>query len=375
MGEDLVRQKCVVLCYRHACRLMVAAGLAMVLVLPADAAEKKAPPGRTLVVGTKESPPFSMKAADGAWTGISIDLWRDIAKQLNLAFEFRETDLRGLLDGVTDGSLDVAVAALTVTSEREKVMDFTHAIYHTSLGIAVSQKPKTPWLDVFRSFYSLGVLKFVAGLFLFLLLVGSLIWLFERKKNPEQFGGEITTGIFAGLWWAMVTMTTVGYGDKAPITHGGRWVAILWMLVGICVMSVLTAHITSNLTLMQMRSSIKGPQDLFHVHVGSVAESTSSDYLGKNRIPFSPYKTASEGLHAMAEGKIQALVYDKPILRYLVQKEYPGKLEVLPYSFYEQDYGIALREGSPLREPVNHVLLNILNSPAWQDTLSLYLGR
>mgnify|MGYP001503123198 FL=1 len=125
----------------YACRIMVAAGLAMVLVFPADAAGKKAPPGRTLVVGTKESPPFSMKASDGTWTGISIDLWRDIAKQLNLPFEFRETDLRGLLDGVTDGSLDVAVSALTVTAEREKVMDFTHAFFHTGLGIAAPISP------------------------------------------------------------------------------------------------------------------------------------------------------------------------------------------------------------------------------------------
>jgi hypothetical protein len=60
-------------------------------------------------------------------------------------------------------------------------------------------------------------------------------------------------------------------------------VAILWMLVGICVISVLTAHITSNLTSVQMRSSINGLQDLVHIRVDSVAESTSGDYLGKNR--------------------------------------------------------------------------------------------
>ena len=358
-----------------ACRIMVAAGLAMVLVFPADAAGKKAPPGRTLVVGTKESHPFSMKDADVAWTGISIDLWRDIAKQLNLTFEFRETDLRGLLDGVTDGSLDVAVAALTVTTEREKVMDFTHAFYHTGLGIAVPHKPSRPWLDIFRSFYSLTILKFVVGLLLISLLVGSLVWWFERKKNPEQFGGDRKAGIFAGFWWSLVTMTTVGYGDHAPITRWGRSVAILWMLFGVCVISIFTAHITSNLTLMQMRSPIMGPQDLVHVHVGSVAESTSSEYLIKNRIPFTSYKKTSEGLHAMAEGNIQALVYDMPILRYLIRRDYPGKLEVLPYSFDEQDYGIALRDGSPLREPINQVLLKIVYSPAWQDTLSLYLGR
>ena len=73
-----------------------------------------------LIVGTKESPPFSMKTADGQWFGLSIDLWRQIAAELNLQFEFRELALNQLLEGVTDGSLDAAVAALTITPEREK---------------------------------------------------------------------------------------------------------------------------------------------------------------------------------------------------------------------------------------------------------------
>jgi ABC-type amino acid transport substrate-binding protein len=73
-----------------------------------------------LIVGTKEAPPFSMKTSDGQWTGLSIDLWRQIAADLNFRFEFRELALKQLLDGVTDGSLDAAVAAFTITPEREK---------------------------------------------------------------------------------------------------------------------------------------------------------------------------------------------------------------------------------------------------------------
>jgi len=82
-----------------------------------------------LIVGTKESPPFSMKTSDGQWTGLSIHLWRQIALELNFRSEFRELALKQLLDGVTDGSLDAAVAALTITPEREKNFDFTHAFY------------------------------------------------------------------------------------------------------------------------------------------------------------------------------------------------------------------------------------------------------
>lgn len=50
------------------------------------------------------------------------------------------------------------------------------------------------------------------------------------------------------LWWAFVTVTTVGYGDIAPSTTSGRVVAVLVMLVGIAVTGLLTAHLAAYLT-------------------------------------------------------------------------------------------------------------------------------
>ena len=47
------------------------------------------------------------------------------------------------------------------------------------------------------------------------------------------------------LWWAIVTVTTVGYGDRFPVTEGGRIVAVVLMLVGIGLIGVLTATVAS----------------------------------------------------------------------------------------------------------------------------------
>ena len=51
--------------------------------------------------------------------------------------------------------------------------------------------------------------------------------------------------IWAGLWWAVQTVTTVGYGDTVPVTTAGRLVAALVMLLGIGFLTVITAVITS----------------------------------------------------------------------------------------------------------------------------------
>jgi ABC-type amino acid transport substrate-binding protein len=328
-----------------------------------------------LIVGTKEAPPFSMKTADGQWTGLSIDLWRQIAADLNFRFEFRELTLKQLLDGVADGSLDAAVAAFTITPEREKNVDFTHAFYTTGLGIAVAAKAHNPWFTVARRVISAAFLKVVASLTLVLLGVGILVWLFEHKKNPRQFNGSAARGIGSGFWWSAVTMTTVGYGDKAPITLAGRILGLIWMFVAIIIISSFTAAITSSLTVTQLESVIKGPEDLPKVTVGTLANTTSESYLKQIQISFRSFGSPQEGMAALKEGKIQALVYDAPILRYYIHQNYIGSLEVLPYRLQRQEYGIVLQPNSPLREQINLVLLQKILEKSWQDRLSQYFGE
>ena len=93
-------------------KAMIGFSILMMLMIGSVNAQQQPLPRRTLMVGTKEAPPFSMKDPDGNWTGISIDLWQQIAAELDLTYEFRELDLKQLLDGVQNRSLDVAVAAL-----------------------------------------------------------------------------------------------------------------------------------------------------------------------------------------------------------------------------------------------------------------------
>ncbi len=66
------------------------------------------------------------------------------------------------------------------------------------------------------------------------------------------------------------------------------------------------------------------------------------------------------------------MVYDAPILRYLIRRQYIDQLSVLPGSFTRQDYGIALPSGSPRRESLNQALLESLQDSAWEElTVSL----
>jgi ABC-type amino acid transport substrate-binding protein len=330
---------------------------------------------KKLTVGTKEAPPFSMKDNDGRWTGISIDLWRQIATELNLTYEFRELDQYNLLKGLTNGSLDVVVTELTITPERLDRFDFTYPFYTAGLGIAVPFREKHVLISIIKQLFSSTVLGILVIIFSTLLIVGIVVWLFERKLNPEHFGGNTIQGIGSGFWFSAVTMTTVGYGDKLPKTIGGRIVALIWIFSGIILVSIFIATITSMLTVNQLETSVRGLEDLKKALVGTMPFTTSESFLKNSLISFKTYKSIEEGLEALINGEIKAFVYDAPELRYRIKQRFQGKLDVLPHTYSQENYGIALVNNSPLRKSMNRVLLQKIRNQEWQETLNHYLGR
>jgi polar amino acid transport system substrate-binding protein len=218
-------------------------------------------------------------------------------------------------------------------------------------------------------------LKVVSGLLLLLAAIGALVWISERRKNSTQFGGGPVHGIAAGLWWSAVTMTTVGYGDKAPVTVTGRMLALVWMFTAIIIISMFTASFTSALTLNQLASAINGPDDLARTRVATVGGSTSAAYLEHRHIKYRDVPNVVAGIEAVAAGELDAMVYDAPILRYNAKHSVGNAVLVLPNTFRHQDYGFALPEGSPLREAINRALLSEMTKERWQALLEHYVGE
>lgn len=329
---------------------------------------------KTLIVGVKVAPPFVI--ADGkGYTGLAIDLWLETARDHGWQFEYRDYDLGGLLEAVSEGQVDVGLGAITATAEREKVLDFAHPITSSGLGIAVRTQGGSGWFAVVQALVSMAFLKVIGTLSLLLLGVGFLVWLFEHKRNSEQFGGSRSQGIFTGFWWAMVTLTTVGYGDSAPRTVPGRILGLIWMLAALLVVSFFTASITSALTVGKLTNQITSARDLGKFKVASIAESTSGDWLERNQVSYVKAESLDAALAELAANRVDAVVYDAPLLAWKIRKGYEAYLRVLPITLERQDYAFALPTGSPLREPIDTSLLTQINAPDWPERLEKYFGR
>jgi len=325
-----------------------------------------------LIIGTRQSPPFVIKKNDGSWEGISVALWDKIALENGFSYEFREMELLDILKGVSDNELDAGVAAITVTAEREEMLDFSQPYYLSKLAIA-TREAGVDWKKILKGFFSYGFFRIVVLLALVLLLSGFLVWFFERRKNPEHFGGSPARGIGSGFWWAAVTMTTVGYGDKSPRTPAGRVVALVWMFASLVMISGFTAAITTALTVGSLGVSVTSPRDLHAFKTGTVEGSTSMQYLNEEYIAFQHFATIQDALQALQEGRIEAVLYDEPIMRYMIASGKFQGIKIIEASFRYEYYAVALPPDSPRTEDVNRSLLQYLESENWRSVQFRFL--
>ncbi|MFM9974159.1 MAG: transporter substrate-binding domain-containing protein [Beijerinckiaceae bacterium] len=333
-------------------------------------------PARKLIVGALRLPPFVMRGDDGKWTGLTIELWEQIAAETKRPFELREFDYdeEGLIKAVKAGEIDLSIGAIPVTAEGEATFDFSHPYFASGLGIAVKTEPQGSILASLSSLLTSQLLGTVGILLMALVSVGALVWLLERKRNAQSFHSHPVKGIGDGVWWAAVTMTTTGYGDKTPITAPGRAVALLWMFASIFGIAMFSATLASSFVVGKLKSGITGPADLPGARIGVVGGSGGEQWLSAQGIASRSYPFVIQAVRALQRGDLDAVVFERAVLGHMI-KAYDWKdLQILPQTMAIRDYAIALPTGSALREEINRALLIVVQRREWRDTVQKHVG-
>ncbi len=328
----------------------------------------------TLKVAYTRAAPFIITDS-GQPEGISIWLWDRIAKNLDIEYELVEMGFANILQGLENGTVDVSINPLTVTSERSKKMNFTYPFYAANSTVVVKKTTTVQqFFQFLRSFFSLSFLSGLVGLIFIIMVFGTIAWLFERKKNPEHFRPG-WNGIWDGVWWSVVTMTTVGYGDKAPKSRGGKMVALLWMFSGLLFISGFTASIASSLTVNQLNWNSESINDFKERKSGTIKGTGTEDYLRHHFFKrITSYNGLTEGLDGLLTGEVKAFLYDAPILKYRLANEPNYKsLETLPIKFDLQFYAFAFSDQhDALNKLVSQKILEYTEGMEWRLLLAEY---
>jgi len=342
--------------------------LCVLVLIPANIVRSQEKPLR---VAIEVMAPCVMKS-DEAYTGFEIELWEEISKDLGQEFTYYETNMDGIFRDLIKGNAQVGFSCITITHEREELVDFSHHTLDSGLRIMVLNKKEFSVIGPVKSLFSPLVMKALAYLGLFLIVCGHVFWWVEKGKHT--ISAKYFPGIFQAFWYVMVTMTTVGYGDIVPRKWIGRVMAFLVMLIGIGFFGWAIAQLSSAITVQKLHSDITDHRDLRNRLVATVAGTTSVDALDDLGAIVVPVKVIDEAIEKLLKQKVDAVVFDSPTILYYAHYEQAGKVAVVGNLFDLQYYGFLFPQGSELREPVNRALLKMHKTGQYDKIFNKWFG-
>jgi polar amino acid transport system substrate-binding protein len=327
-----------------------------------------------LVVGIAHDPPYTFKNDQGEWAGITVDLWRHIARDLKLDYALQEMTKEEVMDALQNGSIDLSADAVIITAGRERRFEFTVPIASTRVAVAtLDDKEDHPWLAALKIFFSWGTLKILIILMMILVILGFIFWRIERQGNPEHFGEGLIRGIGSGIYWVGSTMTSgVCFGVSLK-SIGGRALGLLWMLICALALSAFIASLSSSLMTSHFSAAQFSTDKLRSMHLGTEARSVPHSISEKIGSRTTFIKGGEEMvLKALLDKKIDGFLYDEATLHYYAEGKYRGIITVHPTTLKEIVIAYGMPPNSPLRKPINISLLKLLDEPVWESILSRY---
>jgi polar amino acid transport system substrate-binding protein len=327
--------------------------------------------GETLQVGIKPLEPFVTKAGTDRYRGFSIDLWNEIARRNSWNVHYRwYDDLPTALADVQAAKVDVAIAGISITRQREEVVDFSYPMFDSGLEVLTSTTGGgSAWTEELSGFAS-AVGRYLLALGVVLIVAGHAVWLATRRRTGRGYLAGVGLGIYQAAGLGLVG--DFGVGD--PERPLARLAAVIWVICGICFVSLFTATVTAQLTVQTIQGKIRGVQDLSGARVVTVGGTTAAAYLKSHSIPFTTVGSIDQAYPALDGGQADAVVFDAPVLEHHVQATNTAKEIVVGGIFAPEDYGIAFPNGSALRKKVNTTLLDMRDDDTYAEIYAKYFG-
>jgi polar amino acid transport system substrate-binding protein len=353
--------------------IFVPLAAALIFIVSAGfAAAQDAP----LKVAVYDAPPYGHLEPDGSVDGVSVELWRRAAESLGRQYRLVPVaQMEEILQGLERKDYDAAIGAITITPARLARVDFSYPTHRSGAAVAVRQD--TGPMAALANYWSVlaELAPLIALTFALLIVMGVAMWVAERPTQPHNHESVVDT-LRDGVYWAVVTMTTVGYGDKTPKTTTGRLIAVVWMLASVALVSILSTSIVSRMTAERVVGGLRVTEaDLAGKRLAAVAHSSGAEYLDGRHLRYAPFDELAAALTTLGRGEVDAVVNSVGALQYLVSTRFKGAIRP-PQGVLEPAYmAIALPPGSPLKKKLDEALVGITASQEWRQVEDGYFGR
>lgn len=293
----------------------------------------------------------------GAWQGIAVDLWSQVAHREAIPYVLRPMpSIRDMLAATRDGRLDVAIECINLSPDRLRRYRFSLPFQEDGQAVMVISNPFSLGQAFFSALFSGTLLRLLAvTLVLTLLLTASVWWLEDQPEKRAGTRRRQLQGV-ARVFAALIT----GSGDDLVVSSTrGRLLMMLAYLLRITASAVLVGFLTVELVQeAQGRAgrTVQRLSDLSGLRVGLKPGTVSEDLVKEiNRnapaqpATIVPISRIDQALPALANRRIDAVLADELQLKYLIQNNpSPHLIPVLAISGIRPELqGFALSPSLP----------------------------
>lgn len=356
---------------------------------------------KTLIVVTLEASPYVMKVKDfknktgnDRWEGYCIDLIRELSGIRNFKYELRvlggespshgarneKGEWNGLIRELIDGKADISVADLTITYERESVVDFTMPFMSLGIGILV-KKPTKASPKLFEFMLPLApevwiyLITAFVGVTLFLFMVARFSPYEWQNPHPcEQEADELSNDFTMKntLWFTIGCLMQQGC-DIMPGALSTRVMAAAWWFFILILVSSYTANLAAFLTVERMDNPIQSADDLAKqtkVLYGCLKSGSTRAFFQRSNYTtyarmwsFMESRRAetlldsnSKGVERVKKGDF-AFLMESTTIEYTVERN--CDLSQVGSLLDQKGYGIATQQDSPYRAVLSEAILTL----------------
>ena len=355
----------------------------------------------TLIIATLENRPYVMKVNDwekqtgnDRWEGYCVDLIKELALIQSFKYELRviESDSpshgsrnekgewNGLIKELIDGRADISVADLTITYERESVVDFTMPFMSLGIGILV-KKPTKASPKLFEFMLPLApevwiyLITAFVGVTLFLFMVARFSPYEWQNPHPcEQEAEELSNDFTMKntLWFTIGCLMQQGC-DIMPGALSTRVMAAAWWFFILILVSSYTANLAAFLTVERMDNPIQSADDLAKqtkVLYGCLKSGSTRAFFQRSNYTtyarmwsFMESRRAetlldsnSKGVERVKKGDF-AFLMESTTIEYTVERN--CDLSQVGSLLDQKGYGIATQQDSPYRALLSEAILTL----------------